>query len=61
MKTFTVFWLDGSKTVIKGDTIAEAFHVAGYGAGTLRAVDFYAAGEPTDYTFVKGQGWSKAA
>lgn len=41
MKTFKLHWLDGKTELIKGNTIASAFTSAGYGAGALRALDWY--------------------
>lgn len=37
MKVFTLFWLDGTREA--------AMNNAGYGAGALRALDFYAEGD----------------
>lgn len=38
---FTLYWLDGRRTVIKGDTIEQAFAAAGFGGGAIRAVDWF--------------------
>jgi hypothetical protein len=38
---FTVYWLDGSKSHIYGETIDKAFAAAGYGGGSVNAVDWY--------------------
>lgn len=40
-KTFKLHWLHGDTEVIKGNTIAEAFMLAGYGGGAIRALDWY--------------------
>lgn len=40
-KWFTIFWLDGSKTHVFGETIEAACNHAGIGNGALRAVDWY--------------------
>jgi hypothetical protein len=43
----TVYWLDGKVETLKGwgagrmDAAADAFNSAGYGAGALRAVDYW--------------------
>lgn len=42
--TYTLFWLTGSSEVVKGDTIAQAMTLAGYGGGSVRALDFYLLG-----------------
>lgn len=41
MKKFKLFWLDGSTEIIRGTSISDAFTMAGYGAGALRALDYY--------------------
>jgi len=41
MKTFTLYWLDGTHNTITGETISEAFSLAGYGRGAVGALDFY--------------------
>lgn len=48
---FTVYWLDGKRQLITGDSIADAFTKAGYGNGALAAVDFYANGDDKEYTW----------
>lgn len=40
-KYFTLYWLNGTKNVIKGLTIEEAFTRAGYGGGAVGALDWY--------------------
>ncbi len=46
---FTVFWLDGERSVLEGSSIEEAFSGAGYGGGALAAVDFYLTGDDKSY------------
>lgn len=58
MKQFTLYWLDGLREIITGTSIADAFNRAGYGAGALRALDFYAEGIDTGYTW-DGSKWIK--
>lgn len=41
MKTYRLFWLDGTTQDIQGESIADAFMRAGYGNGALRALDYY--------------------
>lgn len=48
-KHYTVYWLDGKRTVLSGLDIADAFRSAGYGCGALGAVDFYSSGECNEY------------
>jgi hypothetical protein len=40
-KTFKLHWLHGDTEFVKGNTIAEAFMLAGYGGGAIRALDWY--------------------
>lgn len=46
--TFTLFWLNGKSDVIKGTGIINAMSQAGYGAGAIEALDFYAEGNMTN-------------
>lgn len=39
--TYILHWLGGKTEEVKGETIADAFTKAGYGAGALRALDYY--------------------
>lgn len=41
MKKFILYWLDGRIEVIYGNTIAEAFTLAGYSQGASNALDWY--------------------
>jgi len=41
MKSFILYWLDGKKEQAEGNTIADAFTRAGYGAGAIRALDYF--------------------
>lgn len=50
---FTIYWLDGKRSVLEGDTIAKAFSGAGYSAGAVRAVDWYDNGETDTHTWNK--------
>lgn len=49
MKTFTLFWLNGQRETVEGLNPADAMNRAGYGAGAVRALDFYAEGDRHDY------------
>jgi hypothetical protein len=51
MKQFTFFWLDGRRTTCEGKTPADALVQVGYGAGAIRALDFYAIGDNNDYNW----------
>jgi hypothetical protein len=55
-KLFTVFWRDGSRKILKGVSVEDAFNRAGYGNGSLRAVDFYKEGVDLSYRF-KDKAW----
>ena len=41
LKQFRLHWLDGKKEVVEGADIAQAFTLAGYGAGALGALDWW--------------------
>lgn len=53
-KTFTLWWLDGTRNVVQGLTIADAFTKAGYGGGALAALDWYDNGDVDTHV------WNKA-
>lgn len=44
---FTLYWRTGRIEVVQGRSAAEAMTLAGYGGGAVRALDFWAKGEPT--------------
>lgn len=46
---FTIYWLGGQRQVISGPTVEEAFSRAGYGGGSIRAVDWYEKGINEEY------------
>ncbi len=48
MKTFTLFWLTGDSELVEGSDIAHAMNKAGYGNGSLRALDFHGEGDLQD-------------
>lgn len=58
MITYIIYWKSGEYELVRGTSIADAFRRAGYGAGALRALDFYAEGTDIQYTFTKG-AWVK--
>lgn len=41
LKTYKLYWLDGKTEIIYGFSISDAFTEAGYGAGALKALDYY--------------------
>jgi hypothetical protein len=51
MKKFTLYWKTGQREVVKGDTIAHAMMLAGYGGGALGALDFFAHGDDDGYVW----------
>ena len=55
---FTFYWLDGRKDVLYGITAHGALNNAGYGAGSVRALDFFVRGSDDNYSFVNGK-WTK--
>ena len=45
-KKFRLHWLGGKTEVISGTDITDAFRRAGYGGGSIRALDYYDEIEP---------------
>lgn len=41
MKTFCLYWSDGTEETISGVTIYDAFIKAGYNTDDIRALDYY--------------------
>lgn len=41
MRRFKLYWLDGKVEIVEGNDIADAFTKTGYGAGAIRALDWY--------------------
>jgi len=50
-KTFTLFWRTGDRNVVQGRNVAEAMTLAGFGAGSLPALDFHAEGDCDHYAW----------
>lgn len=46
---WTLYWLTGDRHVVEGPDVATAMNCAGYGAGALAALDFYAKGDDNRY------------
>jgi len=44
-----MFWRTGQREVLKGQTMEDALSRAGYGAGAIPALDFYANGNNDNY------------
>lgn len=58
MNTYTIYWRDGKKSKVEGPTVEQAFTNAGYGAGAVAAIDFYANGDDDSYEWVD-HDWKK--
>ena len=41
LQKYTLYWLDGTKQVVEGDGIADAYNRAGLGASALKLLDYY--------------------
>lgn len=54
---YTVYWLDGKKSHLLGDSIEEAFQKAGYGLEAVFAADFYEEGKDTYWYSNKKKNW----
>lgn len=46
---YTLYWLTGKKEVVNGNSISDAMTNSGYGAGAIRALDFYENGVDDSY------------
>lgn len=51
MDKFTLYWKDGSKDVVTGVSIDNAFSLAGYGSDAIEALDFFMCGECNDFVY----------
>ena len=51
LKEFTLYWRDGKREVLRGDSPADAMNRVGYGGGAVRALDFYANGDDKEYVW----------
>jgi hypothetical protein len=59
MTTFTFYWLDGRVMLLEGHDAANAMSRAGYGAGAMRALDFYSHGDTrANWEFINGH-WDR--
>lgn len=57
---FTVYWLDGHLSLLRGDTIEDAFRKAGYGGGAVNAVDWFDPSPIPTHTYDKAtRQWIK--
>lgn len=46
---FTLYWRTGEREIVKGPDVASAMTLAGYGGGSVRALDFWARGDDRDW------------
>lgn len=59
MNYFTLYFLNGDRRVVKGESIEQAFTNGGYGNGAIRTLDWYDNGVTDSHTF-EGKGiWVK--
>ena len=49
MNKWTLYWLDGTREIIEGEHITDAFFNAGISNGALAALDFYNHGDNHQY------------
>lgn len=60
MKQFTLYWLDGKREIVEGADPADAMNNAGYGAGAVRALDFYAPGDDKQWRWdAEAKDWDR--
>lgn len=51
-KDFTFYWRTGQRNVFPGRDPAEALNNAGFGGGAIRALDFYADGDDSEWQWI---------
>jgi hypothetical protein len=57
---FTLYWRDGTRHVIPGNDVADAMTKAGFGGGSVAALDFHAAGDDRDYRWdASARSWTR--
>lgn len=54
MNTYTFYWLDGTREVLMGESLIDAYRRAGYGNGARGALDFTMNGEDNSYSWIDG-------
>lgn len=57
-KLFTLYWLDGKREIVVGQTLADACNKEGYGAGAMGALDFFTEGPNDGYSWI-AKKWHK--
>jgi len=59
---YTIYWRTGRRELVRGDGVAQAMTLAGYGGGAVRAIDFYASGDDRNYEWDKDKReWVRVA
>ena len=56
MEYFTLYWLDGTQNIIKGNDIESAFN-KNWSGGAAKALDFYNNGLVETHKFIPNVGW----
>lgn len=57
-KSYTLYWLDGTKSKVQGNSIAGAFSTQ-YSGGALPVLDVYEEGDEESYIWVDGRWVNK--
>lgn len=53
---YILYWLDGKKEEVEGDTITNAVNNANYGGGAIGALDFYSEKSDEDpYVYINNE------
>lgn len=58
MNKYTFYWLDGTREVLEGESVKDAFVNGGCSGGSLSALDFTCNGEDNSYKWINGK-WVK--
>lgn len=48
LEKFTLYWKSGDREVVEGQTVEDAMTRAGYGGGSVPALDCWASGDDSD-------------
>lgn len=58
MKKYTFYWLDGTKSILEGHSVEDAFRKGGYNNGAVNSLDFTMNGEDDSYSWISHR-WIK--
>ena len=59
MNEYTLFWADGKREVIKGESLSKAMNEAGYATGTLQKLSLWTHGDYNGCIWDVDKGWQQ--